>query len=326
MPSQKTKLAVGLFLVVGTAVALVAFIWLGMTRYFEKGYLYVTYFNESVQGLDRASPVKYRGVTIGRVESISVAPDSKLIKVVLKVETDMVLDTNIVAQLRNVGITGSMFVELDQRKEEEADHSPPLTFPSEYPIVASKPAEISELLRGLDEVLTKIKSIDLDSVVNKLEVNLDLIGDGFREADVAGLSRKAEKTLDEMNRLMDQDRWDVILENLQKTIQSADSMFVRAEKTFHRVESIMADKGDILGEALEDFRETTRRANALFDRASSLTGGAEDTLFAVRSQLVSTVRNLERASRNLDRLMERVADQPSQLFFGRPPPARDEKP
>lgn len=326
MPSQKTKLAVGLFLVVGTAVALVAFIWLGMTRYFEKGYLYVTYFNESVQGLDRASPVKYRGVTIGRVESISVAPDSKLIKVVLKVETDMVLDTNIVAQLRNVGITGSMFVELDQRKEEEPDHSPPLTFPSEYPIVASKPAEISELLRGLDEVLTKIKSIDLDSVVNKLEVNLDLIGDAFRQADVAGLSRKAEKTLDEMNRLMDQDRWDVILENLRKTIQSADSMFARAEKTFHRAESIMADKGDILGEALEDFRETTRRANALFDRASSLTGGAEDTLFAVRSQLVSTVRNLERASRNLDRLMERVADQPSQLFFGRPPPARDEKP
>jgi phospholipid/cholesterol/gamma-HCH transport system substrate-binding protein len=323
MPSQKTKLAVGVFLVVGTAVAMVALIWLGMTRYFEKGYLYVTYFNESVQGLEKASPVKYRGVTIGRVESIGVAPDSKLIKVVLKVETDMVLDSNIVAQLRNVGITGSMFVELDQHKEGEPDQSPPLTFPSEYPIVASKPAEISELLRGLDEVLNKIKAIDLDSVVHKLEVNLDVIGDVFRQADVEGISRKAEKTLDEMIRLMDQERWDDILENLRNTIQSADSMFGRAEKTFDRAESIMVDKGDILGEALEDFREATRRAIALFDRASSLTGGAEDTFSAMRSQLVSTARNLERASQNLDRLMELVVEQPSLLLFRRPPPGRD---
>jgi phospholipid/cholesterol/gamma-HCH transport system substrate-binding protein len=325
MPSQKTKLAVGLFLVVGTAVALVALIWLGVTRYFEKGYLYVTYLNESVQGLEKASPVKYRGVTIGRVESISVAPDSKLIKVVLKVETGMVLDSNIVAQLRNVGITGSMFVELDQRKEGEPDQSPPLTFPSEYPIVASKPAEISELLRGLDEVLTKLKAINLDRVVHKFEVNLDLVGDVFRQANVEAISRKAEKTLDEMNRLMDQERWDEILETLQNTIQSADAMFARSAITFDRAESIMVDKGDLLGEALEDFREATRRANALFDSASSLTGGAEDTLTAMRSQLVSTARNLERASRNLDRLMELVAEQPSQLFFGRPPPARDVK-
>jgi phospholipid/cholesterol/gamma-HCH transport system substrate-binding protein len=325
MASQKTKLAVGLFLMVGTAVALVALIWLGVTRYFEKGYLYVTYFNESVQGLEKASPVKYRGVTIGRVESISVAPDSKLIKVVLKIETGMVLDSKIVAQLKNVGITGSMFVDLDQLKEGEPDLSPPLTFPSEYPIVASKPAEISELLRGLDEVLSKIKAIDLDSVVGKLELNMDLIGDAFRQANFEGLSRKAEKTLDGMNQLMDQERWNEILESLQKAIESADSLFARAGKTFDRAESIMGETGDVLTEALKDLRDAARRANTVLDRASSLTGGAEDTLAAMRSQLVSTAQNLERASRNLDRLMELVADQPSQLFFGRPPPERELK-
>ena len=72
MASQKTKFAVGLFLVGGISVALVALIWLGVTRFFEKGHFYVTYFNESVQGLEKDGPVKYRGVTIGRVESISV--------------------------------------------------------------------------------------------------------------------------------------------------------------------------------------------------------------------------------------------------------------
>lgn len=326
MASQKTKLAVGLFLVVGTAVALVALIWLGVTRYFEKGYLYVTYFNESVQGLEKASPVKYRGVTIGRVENISVAPDSKLIKVVLKIETGMALDSNIVAQLRNVGITGSMFVELDQRKEGEPDQSPPLTFPSEYPIVASKPAEISELLRGLDEVLTKIKGIDLAGVIGKLETNLDIMGDAFRQADFEGLSRKAEKTLDEMNRLLDQERWDEIFAAIQETVESADSMFTRAEKAFGRAESIMVEKSDALSEALEDFREAIQSADALFGKASSLAGGTEEALSAVRSRLISTAGNLERASRNLDRLMEVLVEQPSQLLFGEPPPEREMRP
>ena len=326
MASQKTKLAVGLFLVAGTSVALVALIWLGVTRYFEKGHLYVTYFNESVQGLERASPVKYRGVTIGRVESISVAPDAKLIKVVLKVETGMVLDTDIVAQLRNVGITGSMFVELDQRREGEPDQSPPLTFPSEYPIVASKPAEISELLRGLDEVLSMIKAIDLDSVVGKLETNLDLMGDAFRQADVEAVSLKAKKTLDEMNRLMDRERWDEILKGVQDTIQSAESMFVRTEKTLAQAESILEEKGDALEEVLEVFREAAQSAEAFFHKASSLAGGTEETLSAMRSQLIATARNLERASRNLDRLMELVAEQPSQLLFGEPPPEREMRP
>jgi hypothetical protein len=52
----------------------------GYVPFFGKGQFYVTYFDESIQGLVIDSPVKYRGVFIGRVDGISVAPDSKLIK------------------------------------------------------------------------------------------------------------------------------------------------------------------------------------------------------------------------------------------------------
>ena len=73
MASQKTKLAVGLFVACGLACAVLVIIWLGMSRFLEKGQFYVTYFDESIQGLVVDSPVKYRGVFIGRVESIGVA-------------------------------------------------------------------------------------------------------------------------------------------------------------------------------------------------------------------------------------------------------------
>ena len=322
MASQKTKFAVGLFLVAGISVALVALIWLGVTRFFEKGHFYVTYFNESVQGLEKDGPVKYRGVTIGRVESISVAPDSKLIKVVLNVESGMVLDANIVAQLKNVGITGSMFVELDQRKKGKPDQSPPLSFPSEYPIVASKPAEISQLLRGLDEVLNKVKALDLEGIVSKIQLNLDLIENKIRQADVEGISQRVQVTLDSIKQVMDKQRWDEILQSLQEALDSANSTFSHADKTFAQAEAILVDKGAVIRAALEEFREAVRNANAFMEKASSLAGGTEDTLSEMRGHLVTTARNLETASETLNRILEIVAEQPSQILFGEPPPAR----
>ena len=85
MATIKTKLMVGIFVLLGFALATGSIIWLGMSNYFEKGLYYVAYFDESVQGLDKDSPVKYRGVSIGRVESINVAPDETLIQVVMKI-------------------------------------------------------------------------------------------------------------------------------------------------------------------------------------------------------------------------------------------------
>ena len=149
-----------------------------MSRFLEKGQFYATYFDESIQGLVVDSPVKYRGVFIGRVESISVAPDSQLIKVVLKIESGQTLDSNIVAQLKSVGITGSMFVELDRREEGEPDQSPTLSFPSEYPIVASKPSEISELLNSISQALNQIKALDLIGMDHSKEKLMYIINDG----------------------------------------------------------------------------------------------------------------------------------------------------
>ena len=138
MASLKTKFAVGLFLMVGISFFILVTIWLGMSHFLQEGQYYVTYFDESVQGLEVDSIVKYRGVPVGRVEGIDVAPDAKLIQVTLKIESGQELDRDIVAQLKLVGITGSIFVELDRKEEGEPDQSPHLNFPSEYQIVASK--------------------------------------------------------------------------------------------------------------------------------------------------------------------------------------------
>jgi len=100
-------------------------VWIGASKYFQKGATYVTFFDESVQGLQMDSSVKYRGVDVGRVERIRVAPDYKLVEVVMKVELEGDLQQNTVARLKTAGITGIVFIELDRTKPEDPDFSPP---------------------------------------------------------------------------------------------------------------------------------------------------------------------------------------------------------
>jgi phospholipid/cholesterol/gamma-HCH transport system substrate-binding protein len=326
MASQKTKFVVGLFLVCGIGIALLAFIWLGMSRYFEKGRFYVTYFNESVQGLDKDSPVKYRGVSVGRVHSIGVAPDSKLVKVVLKIETGMVLDINMVAQLKSVGITGSVFIELDQKKRDEPDRSPPLSFPSEYPIVASKPSELGEILRGIDEILNKIKALDLEGITVKIKSNLDTIEKTVQEANVKGLSRKVERSLDQLNQILDGHQWDKILASTQDTIREANAFFVKGNATLTHAENAFSKASEIISDKQQTIREALENINKVIERSASLTAGADETFSHLRKNLLVSAQNLERASENLNRFLEILAEQPSQLILGDAPPRREMDP
>lgn len=326
MASQKTKFVVGLFLVCGIGIGLLAFIWLGMSRYFEKGYYYVTYFNESVQGLDKDSPVKYRGVSVGRVHGIYVAPDSKLIKVVLKIEKGMVLDTNIVSQLKAVGITGGVFIELDQKKEGEPDRSPPLSFPSEYPIVASRPSDLTEILRGIDDILNRVKALDLEGISAKIKSNLEVLESAVQEANVKELSKKAERTLDQLQRILDDREIAKILASTEQTIQAANAFFTRGNAALIHAESALAHARGIIADKEQAIRKALENINLFIEKSASLATGADDTLARMRQNLLVSAQNLEKASENLNRFMEVLADQPSQLVFGGPPPRREMDP
>jgi phospholipid/cholesterol/gamma-HCH transport system substrate-binding protein len=315
MASDRVKFTVGLFVAGGIAIALAAVVWLGLSGFLEKGQYYVTYFNESVQGLDIDSPVKYRGVSVGRVERISVAADSKLIEVVLKIESRKKLERDIVAQLKSVGITGIMFVELDRKKEGEPDRSPPVSFPSEYPIVASKPSEIGELLRGIDDVLNQIKSLDLEGISDRVKLAMDKLNQSIEDANVKGLSGSIESSLENLERILADKRWDRILASMEGAGQSLSALMDKAE-------GVVAEEEGAIKGALENFSRAMENANALLENGSSLIAGTDESQERLRHHLLVVGQNLEAASESLKALLDLLSDQPSQLIMGEPPAPR----
>ena len=325
MASKKAKFTVGLFVAGGLTISVLAIVWLGMSRYFEKGHFYVAYFNESVQGLQKDSPVKYRGVSIGRVESIGVAPDSKLIQVVLKIESGQKLDHSIVAQLKNVGITGSMLIELDRKKKGEPDESPVLSFPSEYPIVASKPSDINRLLKGLGEVLNHFKSIDLQGISDKLKLTLDNANVMIADADMKGISTKLQSSLTSADRILKNRKWESILGSVDHAAKSLDELMAKAgsslaqvDRTLIRMEGFVAKNEKPVSEAVLDLKKAMVNANHLLEKGAALISTTDDAMNRLKAQLLLSAQNLERATDHLNRFLETLSDSPSQLIFGEP--------
>src|SRR5271168_2509791 len=66
-----TFLRVGLLVVGGLALA-IGLLWFFGGNRFTGGVAAETYFSESVQGLEVGAPVKYRGVTVGRVTELGL--------------------------------------------------------------------------------------------------------------------------------------------------------------------------------------------------------------------------------------------------------------
>jgi phospholipid/cholesterol/gamma-HCH transport system substrate-binding protein len=329
MASQKTKFALGLFVTCGIGMVLIAVLWLGMARYFKKGQYYATYFNESVQGLDVDSPVKYRGVSIGRVERIVVAPDANLIQVVLKIEPDQKLDSDIVAQLKSVGITGSMFVELDRINNGAPNLSPPLSFPSEYPIVASKPSNISKMLHSIDDALNQIRAMDLEKISEKVQLTLKSIEQVVNNTNIKDISQKIEKSIDRAGQILDDKRWDSIMASADEAGRSLNDIMDKTsnsmnhvEKTILQLEGITVEKEQSIKTAIEDFRRSMENANTLLKKGNFLTDKTDDSISQLKGQFLIIAQNLEKASENLNRLIEIVADHPSQFIFGEPPAPR----
>jgi phospholipid/cholesterol/gamma-HCH transport system substrate-binding protein len=304
-----------------------------MSHYFEKGKYYVAYFDESVQGLDTDSPVKYRGVPVGRVDSIGVAPDATLIQIVMKIEAELKNIENIVAQLKSVGITGIMFIELDQRAEEEPDVSPRIQFPSKYPVIATKPSGIKMFFEGIGDILKQMKELDAKLIAENFNTTLDSINHALKEAQIGGLVSDIRSSFKQIEKILDEKKWEKSLDSIEKAATSFDTFSENADKTVLSINQVIAglernikDVEKALNEAISDLSLALNSTNTFIEKGSGLIAHTDERFSSLHRHLLISLNNLDRASENLNRFLERVADQPSLLILGEPPPYRPVEP
>ncbi len=309
MARKTTKFMIGLFVTIGVLIGLIAVVWLGASKYLEKGGTYAAYFDESVQGLQKDSTVKYRGVDVGRVEKIRVAPDNDLIEVVMKIKLKGELQRTHIAQIKPAGITGIVFIELDRKKPGEEGLSPKLSFASEYPIIASKPSEIKQILAGIQDVVENLKKVDVKGISQGIVLTVANLNGVITKVD----SALAEKRLDEViieakNTLLKIQIFAANIEGEIKTLNLAKTG-ANVERATARLDQIMSSGQveTILGEV-----------NNVAKKMSQLVEGLDKRGIAISNNIRDTSENLKRASESLEMLVDRVYANPSDLLFGQP--------
>ncbi|HEX8114485.1 MAG TPA: MCE family protein, partial [Kofleriaceae bacterium] len=204
MSSAATRhFELGLLALAALAALVLAGIVLGLRGLGAATVDYHTYFDESVQGLEIGAPVKYRGVRIGNVSSVAIAPDKKHVAVGLALIARDAQRLGLAAanpelrtQLSSQGLTGVKFVEIDFA-DPAANPPPVLPFPPGPRYVPARTSTIKSLeesLQGIGERLPDLVDHAV-SALTKLESLLDeLRGDAVprRLADaIAGVGAAA---------------------------------------------------------------------------------------------------------------------------------------
>ncbi len=333
MASLRTKFIVGAFVATGIGIAIAAVLWLGVSNYLETGSYYAAYFDESVQGLEKDSPVKYRGVTIGRVHRIGVAPDAALIETILKIETGPEAEKHrkdLVAQLKSVGITGIMFIEIDQKPSGEPDFSPKLSFKPEYPVVATRPSDIRKFLRQAEDTLAQFRAIDFKSLADSLQSTMTVLRQSVDDAQIQTISKDIHKSVQSAQKILDPARWEAVLDSFEEAGKSvaamartADQTVLEAKAGVERMRQSLAENKRTMNDILNDLHQAAGRVNGVMQTGDDFIAGIGDKVSRLERHMTATFQNMEKTAEHLARLTERIEESPSQLLWGKP--AQDRK-
>jgi phospholipid/cholesterol/gamma-HCH transport system substrate-binding protein len=272
MAGRADKFKIGLFVIGALILGISLMIWLGASRYFEETQMVVAYFSESVQGLQADSPVKFRGVPVGRIKAIRLAPNGRLIEVVMSLDKTFQVTPDLGIKMNLLGLTGLKYLEMDTVKPEQQREVTQMGFEPKYPVIATYPSDISEIGSALDNIFQKIKGVDVERIsenLTRVSGRLDkMLADPKLDhlaTDTADTMREVKETARKLNEEIGRaqiaknmnkvtEKASELLQESAETARSADRMIRRTDNNLNR----LTQKLDRSADNLIDFTRMIR--------------------------------------------------------------------
>jgi len=280
MASLRTKFAVGLFVITGLAFIVMTVLFLGLSEYFQEGRKFSAYFDESVQGLTTDAPVKYRGVQVGKVDSMGVAPDGRLVQIVFSLNDTLENPQTLVAQVKPVGITGLMFIELERIQPDETVRRPKLTITPDHPVIATKPSEIQQIMTSLTSIMSQINRLDIVSISDQMQQVLQNLNDTIEDAEVEKISSGLQQSIRKSNQILDPEKWSTIYKSFEQTSRSLNELIDQTERTVARADSLIERNSQPMNRSIQNVQTAAQNAARLFEDGARLIQTSETRLEA----------------------------------------------
>ena len=330
---EANKYKLGIFVLTGIGLLIIALFMLGLSEALQPKINFITYFDESVQGLDIGSPVKFRGVTIGKVTRIAIRPKDNFIRVDMQAMPSSIQPSErgnkpvdffknlqfevmkgLRCRLELKGITGMKYVEMDYLESKKIKHLPfdpfmcpvnlstegtakdkhlPLVPPKGTLYIPSTPSLISGLRTSLSVALTRIASIDFKKMSTELSSSLAEAKSLLGDPKIDSMIAKIDGMAENMESVTD---------NLNKTL------------TKKRMKEIS-----------QELEKTLKAVNKLSKTAEGHIKEAKvaDTTKAVRDlkrDLTATLIKLDHTLDAVTELAKSIEEDPSSVIRGKQTP------
>lgn len=206
-----------MFVMAASIIAVAAIMVFGAAKFFSRTENFISFFSESVNGLDVGAPLKYKGVKIGKVEGIFISSSKNIkessVSVVYSIDIDQLrrktgtdfkdysdwMDEQIAEGLRaklnyQSIVTGMLYIELDfiADKGEKYDLKYGGTRFKEIPAAKSG---LSELAKGFEKTMADVAKIDFAGIGQNVHSAIVKVNEKLDAIDAKAISDNAVSAL-----------------------------------------------------------------------------------------------------------------------------------
>jgi ABC-type transporter Mla subunit MlaD len=343
----------GLFVIGAVIAGVVLLVVIGSGRWFVPKLTIETYFNESVQGLDVGSKLKYRGVSIGDVTRIGftynkyeldkpMTDRARYVLVEAQIEPRLVggraaagdltqpeaakleVERGLRVRLAPQGITGTSYLEIDY-----IDPPPPLLaiyWKPENIYVPSARSTVTQFVNAAEEIIERLHKLDIEGTLVNLNRLMITANERLAAIDTRSLSDrsirvlgKVESTLDSIAVKKLSDEGVALLAELRASNAELKDLLAKPslQKLPDDAEAAMARIKDMVSDP--KLAKSISNLERTLTRVDRIFGGGE-------ADLASSIENLRQITDNLRDLTEESKRYPASLIFGAPPPPLERKP
>jgi phospholipid/cholesterol/gamma-HCH transport system substrate-binding protein len=337
MATRAQKLRLGVFLAAVIALMLGTLALVIGRQVLGERPEYVIRVRESVNGLDRGSPVKLRGVRVGSIERIQIDPDNvEVVELFISVDPNTPIKVDHQAVMSMQGITGLKFIELIGGTREAPRLPPGGEIKAGQTMLDQLTGDVADISRQIAKLLTQLLALTRPENRKRIDALLANTNTLFEHLDQLvmesqGTLKTARQIMGE-NRgplrhiLMDLERsashFDRTLTGLDQAVASARTAIDEAKLAETSAE--LRRTGETVSNTLNNL-ELQAAVNALVGTLTSMQRvlhSTETTLAQNQEAIKATLDNLRRASSSMKETARTFQEKPMIQLFGDQPQER----
>jgi paraquat-inducible protein B len=326
MSIRANPTAIGLFLLGGLVLMVGGTAVLASTTWFDKRSTFVSFFQESVNGLENGAPVKFQGVPVGSVTGILIQIDERdrTFQVPVQYEIDLtrlttqlgtyvnltdpaVMTRQIAAGLRaqlqmESVVTGQLYIELSYR----SDPDPPMLERrvTAFPEIPTSPSMMAALGTGAGSLVADMMKVLFQ--VNEMLAEVDM---PEINAAVVASAEAVERMVSAPEITAALAQVPVMAAQVNRTMAQVELLVARAAAAVDPMQTgIGAANAELLA-TLQAMRRMVDETNGLLSTDSGLGHGMQEALASLRE-----------AAEALRLLATSLEQNPDMLIRGRKPP------